>query len=66
MNEQEMNAFEFVDFNKIKRIQGKLSLLGMYGLKQDCIIEDQDNLKISNNIKKVIEEKEENIHKNNV
>jgi hypothetical protein len=38
----------------------------MYGLKQDCIIEDQDNLKISNNIKKVIEEKEENIHKNNV
>ena len=57
-----MKIFEFVDFNKILKTQGKLSLLGIFGLKQDCKLEDKEQLKNNDNgIQKVIEEKEEYI-----
>ena len=41
MNEKELKTFNFVDFNKIRKNARMLSLFGVYGLKNDLMIDDE-------------------------
>ena len=44
MNEKEMKAFDFVDYNKIKKDAKNLSLYGIYGLANDIMIHDEKDI----------------------
>lgn len=40
-----MKSFKFVDFKKIKQTSKMLTIKGIYGLRNDLMIEDDINLK---------------------
>jgi len=61
MNERELNTFSFVDFNKNRKNARLLSLYGVYGLKNDIMIDDDNHIKGNVNMKNVIEKKEDGI-----
>jgi len=44
MNDREMNTFSFVDFNKNRKNARLLSLYGVYGLKNDMMIDDEKHI----------------------
>ena len=50
MNEKEMKTFSFVDFNKIRQATRMLSLYGIYGLKNDMMIDDEKHIVGKNNL----------------
>ena len=61
MNDKELKTFNFVDFNKIRQNSRMLSLYGLYGLRNDIMIDDEKNIKGKSNLQNVIEKKEEGI-----
>ena len=44
MNEKEMWAYDFVDFNKIKKDAKAQSIYGIYGLTSDIMIHNENDL----------------------
>lgn len=61
MNEKEMKTFSFVDFEKIRQASRMLSLYGIYGLKNDIMIDDEKHIVGKNNLQDVIQKREEGI-----
>ena len=50
-----MKSFNFVDFEKIRKIQKKLSLYGVYGLRNDIMLENEIEMNQSNKTQNNIE-----------